>query len=171
MVEKVSGHLGEMLFVPGSQRVRYRHPPLPTELDETDARIRRLQRRNPTLDGSGNVGDRHDVELRPVTLRRALAKLQPRTAAAVARGVRIAAHCRLPVPPGLDGNVNTTDLVLEAGIAEVFERVFPDTRRQIVGPTRLAGHLAKLRRTDHRGPPSRRMKADIGPVVDRLVGK
>jgi hypothetical protein len=155
IIEKASGHLGEMLFVPDAQRARNRHPPLPAKLDETDARIRRLQPRNPTLDGSGNIGNRHDVEFRPVSLRGTLAKLQSRTAASIARSVRIVAHSRLPVPPGLDGNVNTADLVLEAGIAELFERVFLDPRLQIVGPTRVASHLAKLRRAERRWPPAR----------------
>ena len=99
MVEKASGQLGEKGLVADAQLIGNGHPPLAAELGETDTRIRRLQRRNAALEGSGDIGNRHDIELRSVLLRRTLPQLQLCAAAAVTRGVRIVARFRLPVPP------------------------------------------------------------------------
>ena len=99
MVEKASGQLREMGFVADAQLIGNVHPPLPAELDETDTRIRRLERLNPAPEGSGDIGSRHDVKLRTVSLRKTLAQLQLRTAAPVTGSVCIVARFRLPVPP------------------------------------------------------------------------
>ena len=128
IIEKASSHLGEMLFVPDAQRVGNGYSPLAAKLDETDTRIGCLLRRNPLLEGSRNLGDRYDVELRPLALRRALAQLQSRAAAAIGRVVSIVTYLCFPLPAGLDGNMDTADLVLEPGIAEVFERVCVNPR-------------------------------------------
>jgi len=47
VVEKASGHFGEMPFVPDAQRVGNCHSPLPAKPGETDPRIGRLPRRDP----------------------------------------------------------------------------------------------------------------------------
>ena len=113
IIEKASSHLGDMLFVPDAQRVGNGYSPLAAKLDETDTRIGCLLRRNPLLEGSRNLGDRYDVELRPLALRRALAQLQSGATAAIGCIVGIVTCLRFPVPPSLNGNVNTADLVLE----------------------------------------------------------
>src|SRR5215471_9757148 len=101
MVEEVSGQLREMGLVSDAQGVGYVYPPLPAELGKANPGIGCLQRRNPALESSSDVGKWYDIELRSILLLGTLSQLQFGTAATVTGRLRIVARFRLPVPSGV----------------------------------------------------------------------
>ena len=101
----------------------------------------------------------------------ALADLDLRARAPVAGVVRVAApRRRLPVPDRVDRDVGAAQRVGHERVAEVLEDVAFHVRRQ-GGRELLAGHAPELGSRDQRRPALRPQHADVGPVVQRLLGE
>ena len=72
-----------MRLVPAAQRVRHGDLPFAAPAVDADPRQFRLQRRNSAFECPGDIGLRHDIELRPVSLNLALPQFEPGARAAI----------------------------------------------------------------------------------------
>ena len=61
------------------------------------------------FEGNGDIGGRHDIELRTIAFFSALPQFQSRAAAVIAAGVSVVARLGFPVPPRLQGDLHAAN--------------------------------------------------------------
>src|ERR1700730_7154790 len=134
IAEKAPGEPDEMGVMPEAEGIGHNDPPFAVPPVEADPGKRRLRMRDTTVKRRRDIRLGHDIELRPVILGSALAQFEPGAAAAIGGGMRVVALLGLPLPACFQIDVNTANLVTEPPVAEIFERIVPEPRREMIGP-------------------------------------
>src|SRR5438270_700100 len=84
--------------------------------------------------------------------------------------MRIIALLGLPIPAHLQPDVNAAHPIIDLSIAQIFQHIAANPRREVVGPFALAGQLVKLRAGSPRWASGSR-RGSRCPAASRAVAR